>query len=346
MGTVLSIIAALLILTVFVFVHELGHYSVGRLFNFEIDEFALGMGPVIVKTTSKKTGIMYAVRAFPIGGMCRFYGEDEDVKTERVGFNEQKVWKRALVVLAGPVMNILFAFIFAVITLVSYGDYVPSINSFSAEDAPAVEAGLLPGDVITHIDGKRVTYFNQTATLIASADSAAVDIEVERDGEALTFTCRDIYDAEAGRNYIGIYMDAVRQSYTLGEAIDFSFSYIWGIICEMFSFLGKLFVPGAVSGDDVGGPVAIISLLSQAVRLGFETVLRLAVLISINLGIVNLLPLPALDGGRLVFMGIEAIRGKPVPQKIEGMVHLVGIILLFALIILLSVKDVIGLFGS
>ena len=349
MSIVLYVIIALLVLTVFVFVHELGHYGVGRLFKFEIDEFALGMGPVILKKKSRKNGILYALRALPIGGMCRFYGEDEDTDdapSARVGFNRQKVGKRALVVAAGPVMNLIFAYIIAVIILASFGDFVPAVNSFTAEDSPAAVAGMQPGDIITHVDGKRLIYYNQLTTLLQKADSSAAEITVERDGEPVTLVCRDIYNEQEGRNYIGIYIDAVRKSFGLFEALGFALQYVWGLILEMFGFFGRLFQRGGVTWNDVGGPATIIEFITLAVRSSFEDVLRLAVIISVNLGFINLLPLPALDGGRLVFMGVEAIRGKPAPAKVEGMVHFVGLILLFGLIILLTVKDFIRIFGG
>ena len=141
------------------------------------------------------------------------------------------------------------------------------------------------------------------------------------------------------------YGAVARERFTFFEAIGNSFDYVVSIIGEMFSFIGNIFTEGVKEGE-VGGPVAVINILGEAVRMGFETVLRISILMSINLGVMNILPIPALDGGRLVFLIIEAIRGKALPAEKEGMVHFIGIVLLYGLIIFLSVKDVIGLFGG
>ncbi|MEG1547187.1 MAG: M50 family metallopeptidase [Clostridia bacterium] len=342
METFLSIIAAFLVLTVFVLVHELGHFGMGRILGFEILEFAIGMGPIVAK--KEKNGIIYAIRALPIGGMCRFYGEDEETR-DAVGFNDQKLWKRALVVAAGPVMNIVFAVLFAAITLMAYGDYVPAVESFSGENTPAQAAGILPGDLLISVDGREISYFNEATQIIGEANSERSSVVVERDGKRIELVIEDFYNADEGCNMMGVMIGAQRKLYGFFEAFGHSFAYVWSIIVEMLSFLGGIFTRGVQSGDVVG-PVGTISLIGQAVRMGFEMVLRLGVLISVNLAIINLLPLPALDGGRLVFMGIEAVRGKPVPPKVEGAVHFVGIVLLLGLIFFLSVKDVIGLFGG
>ncbi len=344
MSTVLSVIAALLVLTVFVVAHELGHYSVGRLFNFGILEFAVGMGPVLFKKT--KNGIDYSLRAFPIGGMCRFYGEDEEPNDPRC-FTAQKVWKRMLVVLAGPVVNLLLAVVLSAIILMSFGDYVPMVESLTAEDSPAAEAGVLPGDLLLSVDGRDIVYFNQVSSVVNKADSDSATLVVERDGERVALVLEDIYNAEEGRNMLGVMISAQRKVYGFFDAFGYSVQYVWSIVYETLAYFGGLIV-GTVQmqSGDVVGPVGIVTMLSQAVRAGLEVVLRFGVLISASLGLMNLLPLPALDGGRFVFMVVEVIRGKPVPQKVEGMVHFVGILLLFALVIFLSVRDVASLIGG
>ena len=164
-----------------------------------------------------------------------------------------------------------------------------------------------------------------------------------RGGSDVTLTARDIYDPESGSNRLGIYISPERLRYGLLEAATNSVRYTCYIVKEMFKVLGGLFT-GSVTSDDVAGPVGTISIIGQAVRAGFEVVLRLGVLISINLGIMNILPIPALDGGRFLFMVIEAVRGKPIPPEKEGMIHMAGLVLLFSLMILLTVMDVRKLF--
>lgn len=338
--TLLSIIGALLVLTVLVFVHEFGHFYAGKRLGFRIDEFAIGMGPVVCSRV--KNGTRFAIRALPIGGLCAFHGEDEGVSDPEC-FNAQPVWKRMIVVLAGPFMNILLAVVLAVIILMTYGEYMPMINDFTAESTPAEAAGIQAGDVITEIDGKRITYYSECTDYIQQADPESIEITVRRGGEDVTLTARDIYDPESGSNRLGIYISPERMRYGFFEAVGNSVRYTSYIVKEMFRVLGGLFT-GGVTSDDVAGPVGTISIIGQAVRAGFEVVLRLGVLISINLGIMNILPIPALDGGRFLFMVIEAIRGKPIPPEKEGMIHMAGLMLLFSLMILLTVMDVRKLF--
>ena len=342
MSTWISIIIALIVLGIFVVLHELGHYCAGRLFGFGIVEFSVGMGPAIIK--KEKNGILYALRAFPLGGMCRFYGEDEDTGDGKA-FSSHKLWQRMIVIAAGPVMNILTAIILATIMLMTYGEYMPSINSFSFENSPAQAAGLEPGDMIVGINGHKLSYYNEISELIINADSEGMQVEVLRGGEELSFTVKDFYNQDEGRNLIGIIMEPARLKYGFFGAVAGSFNYIWQMIKDLISFFGMLF-KGQVQSGDVAGPVGIVSIIGQAVRTGFETVLRLGVLISANLGLMNLLPLPALDGGRFIFLIIEAVRGKPVPPEKEGIIHLVGFALLIILVLRRTRSDVRRLIGG
>ena len=338
-STILSVLGALLVLSVLVTVHELGHYLAGRKLGFTILEFSVGMGPVILKKERKE--IQYSLRALPIGGMCRFYGEDQEVADGRC-FNAQPAWKRFITIIAGPIMNLLFAIIFAVISLVAYGDYVPSIVELSGTDSPAYIGGLQSGDVLYAVNGERIEYYNGTVPMILAAPNDTMVITVERDGKRTDCTLTDFYNAEQQKNIIGITIQPVRKMFGFFPAIGQSFTYVGSTVKEAFSFFGRLF-QGNVQSTDVAGPAGIITYLSEAVRSSFENVLRLSVLISISLGIMNLLPLPALDGGRLVFILIEWVRGKPVNPKVEGAVHFAGLLLLFALLIFLTYNDIANL---
>lgn len=341
MSTILSVLASLVLLSILVTVHELGHFLVARKLGFTVLEFSIGMGPAILK--KEKNGILYALRAFPIGGMCRFYGEDQEVKDERC-FNAHAAWKRILVVAAGPFMNIVLALLFSVITLFAYGNYVPSIYEIEGADAPAYVGGLQTGDIIEKVDGERVLYYSDTVNMIRDTTGETMQMTVLRDGHSVELTLHDVYDAEAGYNRIGITITPVRLRYGLASSLSGSFYYVGGMVRDTFSFFGTL-VRGEASSSDVSGPVGTIAYISEAVRYGFETVLRLIVLINVSLAIFNILPLPALDGGRLVFLIIEAIAGKPVNQKVEGSIHFAGLMLLFGLIIFLTYNDIANLFA-
>ncbi|NCB29868.1 MAG: PDZ domain-containing protein, partial [Clostridia bacterium] len=324
MTNFLSILGALLLLTVFVAVHELGHYTAGRLLGFGILEYAIGMGPVVLK--KEKNGIQYSLRALPLGGMCRFYGEDEALPAGASGmipFNAQKLWKRAVVVASGPVMNILLAVVFAALSLGIFGDFMAQVQEFSYENSPAQQAGMEVGDMIYAVEGERLLSYSEAVPAIRAADSGEMDVTVLRDGKKLRLTLHDIYDAEAGYNRIGVNIGAARRTYGLFEAVGDSFGYVWAVVREMFQALGRMVTSGVQEGD-VMGPVGTITIMSEFVRYGWETMLRMALLVSANLGILNLLPIPGLDGGRLAFMAVEGLRGKPVPPEKEGMVHFIG----------------------
>ncbi len=297
------------------------------------------MGPKILK--KEHNGILYSLRALPIGGACSFYGEDEEIEDSR-SFAAHKPWQRILVVLAGPLMNILFAFICAILALSIFGDVVPQVVDYSFADSPAQIAGLQPGDTLYAINGETIAFYSEAATMIQAAEGNEMDVTVERDGERIVLHVTDFYNEEAGHNVLGISYMGVQKNYSFFGAIEASASFVRAVLKEMFSFLGSIFTRGIQRGE-VAGPVGTINYMGMAVRAGWETVLRIAVLISINLGIINLLPLPALDGGRLVFLIVEWIRRKPVPPKREGMVHFVGIILLFGLMIFLTYNDIVTL---
>lgn len=336
---ILSILAAIVLVGVLITAHEFGHYIVGRRLGFTILEFAVGMGPVLFKTT--KNGTQYSLRALPIGGMCRFLGEDEEAVDGRC-FNAQKAWKRFCVIAAGPVMNLLLALVLSTVTLLAYGNYVPSVLEFSGEDTPAAAAGFMPGDILYAVDGKRITYYADAVPMIRAADGENATITVERDGERIDLQAQDLYDEEAGYNVLGITISPVRKAYGFFAAIGESFNYLWGIVRETFRFFGSLF-QGQVQSTDMAGMVGSIAYISEAVRYGLETTLQILLLLSMSLVIFNLLPIPALDGGRLLFILIEIIRGKPVDPKKEGMVHFIGLVVLLLLMVFLMYNDIMNL---
>lgn len=290
----------------------------------------------------EKRGILYVVRAFPIGGSCKFHDEDEAI-SDKTSFGAQKVWKRAAVIFAGPLMNIFFAILLAIASLSIYGDIAPAVHSVS--EGPAAIAGMQEGDILFAVDGARIRHYNDAVAKIRAADFSSALITVERSGRQVDLNVFDLYNEEAGYNVLGITLTGARRAYTLFEAAGAAFPLIGTIIGEMFEFLGGLFSRGVQQGELLG-PVGTISFIGAAVRVGLESVLRLAMLISVNLAIINLLPLPALDGGRLAFLAVEGVRGKPIPQEKEGMVHFVGIVLLFALIIVLTYSDIRLMWGS
>ena len=343
MTTVLSILGAIIVLGVLVIVHELGHFGVARALGFRVDEFAVGFGPKIFSKEHK--GIRYSVRLLPLGGFCKFHGEDEEAQDPE-SFNAQKAWKRALVVLAGAAMNILFAFVLAVVTLLSWGDFAATIREVRP-GTPAEIAGVEVGDQILSVNGKRVVFDYAALDEITKADpQEGVTVCVRRNGEDVTLHLSNLYDEAAGKNMMGVTIDYTqRRSFRFGEAIVCAGDFLVYSARSLLNFFANIFKTPNLQ-DQVLGPVGTISVIGQAVRSGWETIFRLCLYLSLNLGVFNLLPFPGLDGGRMIFLIYEMIFRKPIPRDKEGLVHLIGMALLFAFVIYITVGDVRRLFGG
>ena len=343
--TILSIIGAILIIGIIIMVHELGHYSIGRACKIKIVEFAVGFGPKIKSWV--KNGIKYSVRWLPIGGFTKFYGEDEE-SDEKLAFNNQPAGRRALTIAAGPIYNILFAFLLVVITLCAFGDYVPTVGKVWA-GSPAEAAGLQDGDVILEMNGVDMDFIMEVDASKRASNGVSMPITVRRGDEELSFNVpyeANLTDPEGTlqtNKNIGIYIGQQRVSFTIPEAFGLSFKWMYLLVRETI-----LAVFGLFSGhtENAGSIVIIVSYLGQAIRSSVENVLRLGVAISASLAIMNLLPLPALDGGRLVFIGIEKIFRKPVPRNVEGVIHFVGFAALMLLFVFLVFNDIRTLVGG
>ena len=338
--TILGIIGAVAVIAFMIIAHEGGHFFMGRACGFAIDEFAIGFGPKLVKWTKKET--RFSIRLFPIGGFCLFRGEDKDVPDPKA-FNNQPAFKRFLVIIAGATANLISALILAVLFLSIYGDTVPVIYEVG-ENTPAYEYGLKSGDIIKEYEGDDITFAIEMSFVLAkNTEDTVLNMVVDRDGQELAFDIPKNYDEESGRYIAGFTYEQQPVKFTVLESIKLSFDWLTLIIREMLSYLGGIFT-GASSTAEMGGIVSVIDVVGQAFGISFGLVLELAALLSINLAVINLLPLPALDGGRLVFIAIEGIIRKPIPREVEGTVHAVGMFLLFGLMIFLVYKDVVRIF--
>jgi len=331
-----SIIISLLVLSIVVLFHEVGHFAVARVLGFKIEEFSIGFGPRLFKKSHGDTE--YSLRILPLGGFVRFLGEDE-VSHDKRAFNNQAAWKRALVLFAGPFMNVFLALLIAVIVLFSYGDYFPvPVIGQVVEDSPAAQAGLKVGDRIIAVNGTDVKDYEEVYQRIQESLDKKITFMVLRDEEKLTFEMKPYYDQKTQSNRIGIVFAQEKMRFSFGDSIRFSVQWTVAIIREMIAYLGRLFFRGQ-GINDLMGPVGTIGLIGQAARQGVEMVLRLSILISINLGVINLLPFPALDGGRLFFLAIEGLRGKPLSQEKEGLIHFAGFVVLILLMVLITFQD-------
>ncbi len=324
-----TIIVGILIISLLIFVHELGHYLVGRATGLKILEFSIGMGPKIIKW--EKNSILYSIRAFPIGGMVVFHGEDDDIPDESA-FNNQPKIKRFLTLIAGAVFNIVFAIIISAVILMGFGATAPVINE-TVENSNAQIAGLIPGDRILRIDGKNADFAMEAIDYLSNAKGSSVVLEIERDGQILE---KNVNRDTQGK--IGIVMGGI-EKFGFFESFALSFKWVFYMIKQMLAFIIGL-IAGTQSTSNLAGVVGMVDMVGKSLNLGFGTFLNLVALISINLGVLNLLPLPALDGGRVLLLFIEWIRGKPFPREKEGMVHFAGLVLFFGLIIIVTYNDI------
>ena len=365
MSVILYLAIAILILCFMIAVHELGHYLAGKLLGFKINEFAIGMGKVLYKRTSKKTGEVFSIRMIPLGGFCSFEGDDglesktvgknkdtegEDSTNQKlvIPFNSQPPWKRLIVLFAGAFFNFISAIIFAVIllTIVGYNQAIGFQNVDTNSNST-----LQNGDVIHAISLDNGETFNEFSLLNSFsaylAECGAEDkiiLKYERDG-VMAFTPEfKLIELEGQDGRIGI---GISGMYTIKQSMGF-FELIWKSIlfCFEIAWLILTFLWGMITGQvslsGVGGPIATVSVMTQSVSHSLLNIFLLVPMISVNLALFNLLPIPALDGSRMVFTVIEWVRGKPVNPDVEGRIHMIGLIILFGLVFLADFNYLVG----
>lgn len=343
MATIITIITAVLIFCFLVLSHEFGHFIVAKACHVYVDDFSIGMGPRLLHWRGKETE--YCLRLFPIGGWCKMRGEDEDSEDERA-FCCRPVWQRICIVAAGPIMNFLSAILIYIVIYMILGLAVPSNLVGDVEpDSPAALAGLEAGDRILSINGQEIELWEDIGTVVnAGEEGAALNLQVLRGKESLSFVLEPEYDAETSRWLMGVYSsteDPVLQRAGFFQSIRLGVEQsIYMLRMLISSIIGM--VAGTVPVE-VSGPVGIVTLINQAANDSLRTVLALMAFLCLNLGLMNLLPLPALDGSRIVFLAIEGLRGKPINRDKEGMVHFIGLILLMGLMLLFTYQDIVRL---
>lgn len=335
------VLLALLLLGVLIIAHEAGHFWAARACGIEVEEFAMGMGPLLAKWKSKK-GTQFSIRLLPIGGFCQFYGEDEEQSDPR-SFNNQAVWKRALTVASGPMMNFVVAILVLVVYLSALGlnSTVPRVAQVEAH---AAQAGLMKGDTLLAVNGIQVESTDTVLSEISGSDGAAVTLRVARDGEELDVVIAPFYDEELSRYRVGFTFDQERMRVSMLESIPFSVQYNIESVRLIVQTLKNLVFKGD-GVSDVTGPVGTVYVIQEVTRQGgVDIYLELLALISVNLGVMNLLPIPGLDGSRLLFLLVEGVRRKPVKRELEGAIHGAGFVLLMGLMLVLTYKDIMQIF--
>ncbi len=332
MTTILTIIAAIIIFALLIFIHELGHFILAKATGIRVLEFAIGMGPKLFGVQKGET--LYSVRAVPIGGFCAMEGEDSDSKDPKA-INNKPAWQRLLVLAAGAFMNIFLGFVLLFVMTAQGSQVATNVVASVQQGTAAEESGLLPGDEILKIAGSRTHIAAEVTWAAERRNGAETEFLIRRNGEKQTLL---IQPREKDGAYQYGFMLAVAEN-NFGETLKTAY---YGTFFYSKLIIGSLvdLFRGEVKVTELSGPIGIVSEIGSAVQQTAQTglpgllyLLNLAVLLTINLGIFNLLPIPALDGGRILFVLVEMIRRKPIPPEKEGMVHFVG----FALLILLSV---------
>ncbi len=352
-----SIFAFIIVLGVLIFFHEFGHFIVARLFGVGVEKFSLGFGP---RLFGKKVGITdYRLSAIPLGGYVKMIGEepDADVAPEDIpiSFTHKHVAKRILIVAAGPVFNILLAVIIFFGIFVFSGTYIikPSIGEVRP-GSPALAAGLQPGDLITAIDGVAISNWDEMAKFINASKGRPIRVSVRRNDASLEVriepepvTTKNVFGEDIQRYIIGITAsgDTLVKKLNPLQAFSESLAQTYHVSKLMVVIIAKL-IKGDISAKTLGGPIMIAQMAGDSAKAGVVSLIFFIALISINLAIINLLPIPILDGGHLLFFLIEAVKGSPVSIKIREVSQQVGLFILILLMILVFYNDITRIFFS
>lgn len=343
----MKIIIALLIFSLIVIIHELGHFLFAKKNGIGVIEFSLGMGPRLF--SAQKGGTKYSLKLLPFGGSCMMLGED-GASNDESAFGNKSVWARISVIAAGPIFNFILAFVLAIFIVGTIGYDAPKIYGI-IKDYPADIAGIKEGDTILKMNDTNIHIYREVSLFVQMHQGETVELTYERDGTKYETTLVPKLSDETGTYLLGFSGAGVRTKGNPLTIIKYSAYEVRYWIDITIKSLGMLF-QGQVKADDVSGPVGIVNVIgdtyeasrSDGILYVFLNMFNISILLSANLGVMNLLPLPALDGGRLVFLFIEAIRGKPIDPEKEGMVHFIGFMLLMALMIFVMYNDIRQLF--
>ena len=353
-------LAFALLITVVVFIHELGHYSVGRWCGIGVETFSIGMGKQIWGKKDKY-GTLWRVAILPIGGYVKFYGDEdpsgkkseisENIK-DHMNFHNKSVWKKIATTAAGPLFNFILAiFIFSIIFFFRGESLVQPYVGQIVDESPAYNSGLEAGDEIIYADTKEILYFNDLRDYVLENPENEIELTVIRDGvEKKIFLTPEVISSKDrfGNDYSSARIGVIGsqnpehielKKYGLITSIYRGTYETYNLSAKILSYLGKL-IAGRESIDQMGGPIKIIQISGEITNYGIIPLLALIAAISVNLGIINLLPIPVLDGGHLLYYSLEVVRGKPLSQKTQEIGMQIGMSLLIALMIFVTFLDI------
>ncbi len=349
----MALIFFVLIFGLVVISHEFGHFLLAKLNGIHVVEFAVGMGPNLISFTKGET--TYSLKLLPIGGACMFEGEDglnaADGEESEGSFTKANVWARISTVVAGPIFNFILAMLVACF-IVSVPDVAIRLPIVTVTDGGAAqEAGMLTGDRIVSLNGEKIYLYKEMQLFSYLNEGREVEVEYERNGTIQKVKLTPKFNEATGSYLFGFDHHSFAEEKGLARL-----KYAWYEVrfCAINTYKSlQMLVQGRLHREDVAGPVGIVNAVDQTYDATKEdgpfwvvlNMLNIALLLSVNLGILNLLPLPALDGGRLVFLLIEVVRGKPVPPEKEGMVHFIGLVFFMILMVFVFFNDLRNIFG-
>lgn len=360
----------LFVLTIVVFFHELGHFLVARWAGVKVLTFSLGFGPEIVGFNDRH-GTRWKISAIPLGGYVKFFGDESEASTpsaealakmtpeERTGsFHHKGVGPRAAIVAAGPIANFILAVIIFAGMALYYGkpNSTPRVDAIQA-DSVAAQAGFQVGDIVASIDGHEIESFADMQRVVSVNAGSELNFHLKRDGADVAVKAtpalkevKDLFGNSHRIGVLGIQYNArpdESRSVPVGfvESVKIGFQQVWFIIATTFKFFGSL-LAGAGSAGDVGGPIRIAQLSGQAASLGFQFLVQLCATLSVSIGLLNLFPVPLLDGGHLLFYGFEAARGRPLSERAQEMGFRIGLGLVLMLMVFATYNDILHLAGS
>ena len=364
MTQVISIICFILMIGLVIFIHELGHFLVAKRNGVGVTEFSIGMGPALHSWV--KGGTKYCLRLLPLGGYCQLLGQEalfnedlseeaEEIDTDAEhAYCNKSVFQRISIIAAGPIFNFLLALLLSVVVTALVG-FTPSAISGVADGYPAQEAGLQAGDLITKINDEPMHFFKEVSLYLTLHEGETVNVTYVRNGETKTAELKPVYNEEEARYMIGITSAPRRDCRNAGEIFKYGF-YDFGYNCGLVVKSLKILVSGKGSLDDLSGPVGVANVVNDIVEEVEQdtagesffvraywvliNILNFAAFISANLGIMNLLPIPALDGGKLLLLLVEAVRGKPLSRKTEGIITIIGVVLMLLLVAVVFFNDI------
>lgn len=345
LALIMKIGLALLTLAVLILVHEIGHYVVARRIGIPVYEFSIGFGKLLWSRTNKD-GVQFSLRLIPLGGYVKLAGEEPGDTEVPDGYSNRTPLEKMAVSFAGPFMNFVFAALLFIVTYAIVGVSYPAtepVIGMTMPGKPAAVAGITTGDKILSINDKVIMdWTDLVATISSQPVGSTLKLNVERDGQALVINVNTTKNDVNGKSIIGVQPKIIFVREDLLKSISMGFQQTYKMTALMFEGFRMLF-SGAVPVSELSGPVGITNMIGEAYESGWDSLFMFAGFLSVNLGIMNLLPIPALDGSRIVFAIIEAIRRKPLDPEKEGLVHMIGFFFLIGLMIFATYNDVIRL---